>query len=69
MKEDSVSKKILVTLPDSIHAAMQEWAESQGRPLANLCAFLLERNLREAIERGEVPGVDLTPTTSSKDGK
>ncbi|MGD1930961.1 MAG: hypothetical protein ACFB12_18835 [Leptolyngbyaceae cyanobacterium] len=56
--EDVVSKRIGVTVPDKIHTRLEQWAELEGRPLANLCNFLLEKAVREAIEKGDLPSVD-----------
>jgi hypothetical protein len=53
--EDAVSKRIGVTVPDKIHGRLEQWAELEGRPLANLCNFLLEKAVREAVERGDLP--------------
>lgn len=49
----NVSKRIFVTLPDTVHQDLEGWAEYQGRPTANLAAYLIELGLREAKERGE----------------
>jgi hypothetical protein len=43
---DNVSKRVLVTLPDHLHAALEQWAEEETRPTANLAAFLLEQAIR-----------------------
>jgi hypothetical protein len=50
---ESVSKRIYVTLPDTVHEDLEGWAEYQGRPTANLAAYLIELGIREAKERGE----------------
>lgn len=50
-----VSKRINVTLPDAVFDELEWWAESQGRPTANLANFLIESSLRQAKERGEIP--------------
>ncbi len=50
-----VSKRINVTLPDSVVNELEQWADIQGRSLANLEAFLLESSLNQAKERGEIP--------------
>jgi hypothetical protein len=50
-----VSKRINVTLPDSVVNELEQWADIQGRSLANLAAFLLESSLNQAKERGEIP--------------
>lgn len=50
---ESVSKRIYVTLPDTVHEDLEGWAEYQGRPTANLAAYLIELGIREAKERRE----------------
>jgi hypothetical protein len=50
-----VSKRINVTLPDSVVEELECWAEDQGRSLANLAAFLLESAVKQAKEKGEIP--------------
>lgn len=50
---ESVSKRIYVTLPDTVHEDLEGWAEYQGRPTANLAAYLIELGIREAKERSE----------------
>jgi predicted DNA-binding protein len=37
-----MSKRTTITLPDSIYEDLERWAESEGRPTANLAAFLVE---------------------------
>lgn len=53
--DKSVSKRINVTLPDSVADELEDWANAQGRSLANLAAFLLEMALKEAKDKGEIP--------------
>jgi CopG-like RHH_1 or ribbon-helix-helix domain, RHH_5 len=48
-----VSKRINVTLPDSVVEELEQWADNQGRSLANLAAFLLESSVKQAKEKGE----------------
>jgi hypothetical protein len=52
---NDVSKRINVTLPDSLYDELERWAEAQGRPVANLAAFLVEIGLKEGREKGEIP--------------
>ena len=40
-------KRFTVTLADSVFAELQEWADSEGRPTANLAAFLIEQAIRK----------------------
>lgn len=49
----AVSKRIFVTLPDTVHADLEGWADYQGRPTANLAAYLIELGIREAKARSE----------------
>ena len=51
---DEMSKRVAVTLPDSLHGDLERWAKQQGRPVANLAAFLIEISVREAIKKGEI---------------
>lgn len=51
--DGSVSKRVFMTLPDAVFEELEQWADQQGRPTANLAAFLVETALREAKERGE----------------
>lgn len=53
--DECVSKRINVTLPDSVLNDLEWWAEEQGRPTANLAAYLIEVSIKEAKERGEFP--------------
>lgn len=41
-----VSKKFSVTVPDKIFLDLERWAEEEGRPTANLAAFLVEQAVR-----------------------
>jgi hypothetical protein len=50
-----VSKRVNLTLPDAVHEDLERWASSQGRPSANLAAFLVELAIRRAKESGELP--------------
>lgn len=51
--ELNVSKRVNLTLPDVIYEDLEAWAEYQGRPTANLAAYLVESAIREAKEKGE----------------
>jgi len=37
--------RITVTVPDRVHRALTERADSEGRSVSNLTAFLIERSL------------------------
>lgn len=52
---DMARKRVNLSLPEGIYADLETWAELQGRPVANLAAYLVEAGIREAKERGEIP--------------
>jgi hypothetical protein len=66
MINDDVSKRFTVTLPDSVFEDLEVLADIQGRPTANLAAFLIEIGIRQAKESGEFPE---KPKASSKTKK
>lgn len=45
---DSMSKRIQVTVPDRLAEELEKWADYDGRPVSNLCAYLLECAVNEA---------------------
>lgn len=55
MSQKSMPKRVFLTLPDQLHEDLSAWAEAQGRPVANLAAFLVEIAVREAKANGEIP--------------
>ena len=57
-----MTKKVQVTLPDRIAIELEAWAEYDGRPLANLCAYLLEKAVSESKEKGSDWFKDLKAT-------
>lgn len=52
-----VSKRVNLTLPDSVYRDLEIWAESQGRPPSSLGAFLLELSIMNAKKSGDFPEV------------
>ncbi len=57
MRNNSMSKRIGLTLADAIHDKLERWAKSEGRPIANLCNFLIEKAVEDAEDKGKIPGV------------
>ena len=49
-----MSRRVAINLPDQVHSDLERWAKQQGRPVANLTAFLVETAIREALEKGEI---------------
>lgn len=45
-KPSEVTKRTTISLPASVFEAMEEWADSEGRPTANLAAYLIEQSVR-----------------------
>jgi hypothetical protein len=43
---ESMSKRTTIVLPDKIFADLEKWADEEGRPTANLAAFLVEQAVR-----------------------
>ena len=60
-----MSKRINLTVSDSVFEDLQLWATQQGRSVGNLTAFLVEVSIREAKERGEFP-IDSSDKGSKK---
>lgn len=62
------SKRVHVSLDDAVYKDLEDWAEQQGRPTANLAAFLVERSIAQAKETGEfVPSTDRPPEETTND--
>jgi CopG-like RHH_1 or ribbon-helix-helix domain, RHH_5 len=47
------SKKFNVILPVEVYLVFARWAQQQARAVANLAAFITEREAKEAIQRGD----------------
>ena len=45
-KPAETTKRISIGLPVTLCAALEEWAEDEGRAVANLAAYLLEQDIR-----------------------
>jgi len=50
-----MSRRVNLSLPDRIHEKLERWAYAEGRPTANLCNFILEKAVREAEDKGQIP--------------
>lgn len=62
-----VSKRLNLTLPDKVFEELEDWAQQQGRPTANLASFLVELGIRQAKEKTEyVPTKKKAPASRSK---
>ena len=50
-----VSKRVFLTLPDLLYEKLERWANYQGRPVANLAAYIVEKAMEEAEAEGKLP--------------
>lgn len=55
MSSTIVSKRVYLTLADTVYEALERWAEEQGRPVANLAAYLVERAVEQAQQDSKIP--------------
>jgi predicted DNA-binding protein len=56
-----VSKRVYITLPDKVYEALQQLAVGQGRPVANLAAYLVERAVEQAQSQDKDPEGKIQP--------
>jgi hypothetical protein len=68
-QQEQVSKRVNLTLPDVVYDELEAWAEFQGRPTANLAAYLVEAAIREAKETGEFKTLPKEPPQPEKPAK
>ncbi|WP_199306914.1 hypothetical protein [Pseudanabaena sp. FACHB-2040] len=58
MTEQNVAKRFYISLPDGIADELARWADSEGNKPTTLAAFLVERAIRERLERIEQAKTD-----------
>ena len=51
MTDLTVAKRFYISLPDGIAEELENWASSEGNKPTTLAAFLVERAIRDRIER------------------
>ena len=49
-----MSKRVYITLPDSVYRDLEQWAKIQGRPVANLAGYLVEKSIEQAVEKKKI---------------
>lgn len=54
VSERGKGKRLYLTLPNGIYEALERWAESEDNKPASLGAFIIEREVREALEDGKI---------------
>lgn len=50
-----VSKRVNLTLPDTVFADLEIWAKERGQAVATLVAIVVEFAIRQAKQDGELP--------------
>lgn len=45
-ERSKTTKRIMVGMPIALYAALEDWAEEEGRPVANIAAYQLEQAIR-----------------------
>ncbi len=50
-----MSKRVYLTLADRVYDALERWADDQGRPVANLAAYLVEKAIEQAEAENKIP--------------
>ncbi|MDY7024439.1 MAG: helix-turn-helix domain-containing protein [Cyanobacteriota bacterium] len=50
----SMSKRVNINIPNAVYEDLEAWAESEGRTVANLVAFLVETEVRSAKKQGKI---------------
>lgn len=55
VSERGKGKRLYLTLPNGVYEALERWAESEDNKPASLGAFIIEREVREALEDGKIP--------------
>ncbi|MEO1095971.1 MAG: hypothetical protein AAFX01_13840 [Cyanobacteria bacterium J06638_28] len=51
MTDLTVAKRFYISLPDGIAEELENWASSEGNKPTTLAAFLVERAVRDRLER------------------
>jgi hypothetical protein len=49
------SNRIQVTLPDGVYQKLEQWATTDGRAIANLASYLVQKSIEDAEEQGKIP--------------
>lgn len=67
MQKRNVSKRINVTLPDAVAELLEKWADHEGRPTANLAAYIIEKSVREAESQARFPAGTIESQSSQEE--
>ncbi len=54
-----MTKRVYLTLADQVYDTLERWANDQGRPVANLAAYLVERAIEDAQKEVKIPDIPI----------
>jgi hypothetical protein len=58
-----VAKRVHLTLPDTVHADLEAWANMRDQKVATVAAIAIEMYLESLKARGEIPLSQNSPKT------
>lgn len=61
-----MSRRVFLTLPDSVADDLERWAGAEGNKAASLAGFIVEKAVREAKEQGKIPNPNAEPLPDYK---
>lgn len=50
-----MAKRVNVTLPDTVYADLERWADLRDQAIATVAAIAIELAIRDVKDRGELP--------------
>ena len=56
-----IVKRFSITLPDGVNADLERWAVIKGQPKAGIAAYLIEKGVEDAKDKGDLPRQPLKP--------
>jgi predicted HicB family RNase H-like nuclease len=62
-----VSKRINLSVPDSVYEELKLWADAQGRSIGNLTAYIVEKAVDDAKAQNKIPNLDQIKNTKTNE--
>ena len=53
-QDANMSKRVNISIPKAIYDDLEAWADSESRTIANLAAFIVETEVRNAKKQGQI---------------
>ncbi len=63
---DPMTKRITISLPDSSHQKLEEWAETEDRSLAGQASYILQKAIDDAEQQGKIKPTQPKPPSKGK---